>query len=377
MNRQRVWKAASMRLALAVLVCGLQLSAQQADPDAGGAAKAGTFTTFDAPGSGVGASQGTFAYGINPSGAITGHYVDPSGATHGFLRARDGTITTFDAPDDVRGTYPQAINRAGSIAGYCCDEVTCHGFLRGSDSIATFDPAGSTFTDAYGINASGAITGYYTDEKSVLHGFLRAPGGAITTFDAPGAGTGSSQGTVGVGINPHGTISGCYIDANSVGHGFIRARGGTVTTFDVPNSTGVLCPGSFYTGSGPGFAINPSGAITGSAAGSTFATGFRGFLRTTRGSFDTFGIEYPPCCVWTFGTAISPSGVIVGYENDGFNVNHGYVRAPDGTFTMLDAPGAGPQGTIANAINPSGWVAGTYADEGTIYHGFLWVPPSR
>jgi hypothetical protein len=63
------------------------------------------------------------------------------------------------------------------------------------------------------------------DANSVSHGFLRAPDGAITTFDAPGAGTGAFQGTEPLGINSKGAISGSYIDANNVGHGFLRTSG--------------------------------------------------------------------------------------------------------------------------------------------------------
>jgi hypothetical protein len=65
----------------------------------------GTFTTFDAPGAGTGAYQGTFAISINPAGAITGYYTDASNVDHGFLRARDGTITTFEAPGSGTGAY--------------------------------------------------------------------------------------------------------------------------------------------------------------------------------------------------------------------------------------------------------------------------------
>jgi hypothetical protein len=59
----------------------------------------------------------------------------------------------------------------------------------------------------------------------VCHGFLRAPDGTITTFDAPGAGGETvcgffataigvlgGQGTYGISINPAGAISGSYID---------------------------------------------------------------------------------------------------------------------------------------------------------------------
>jgi hypothetical protein len=43
-------------------------------------------TTFDVPGAGTGAGQGTFTYCNNPAGAITGYYIDASGVSHGFLR---------------------------------------------------------------------------------------------------------------------------------------------------------------------------------------------------------------------------------------------------------------------------------------------------
>ena len=51
-----------------------------------------------------GPGQGTRAGNINPSKAIAGRYIDASDVSHGFLRAADGTITTFDAPG--AGTGP-------------------------------------------------------------------------------------------------------------------------------------------------------------------------------------------------------------------------------------------------------------------------------
>ena len=45
----------------------------------------GTITTFDAPDAGAGPGLGTQGIGINPSSAITGLYVDASNVTHGFL----------------------------------------------------------------------------------------------------------------------------------------------------------------------------------------------------------------------------------------------------------------------------------------------------
>src|SRR5271165_985838 len=67
------------------------------------------------------------------------------------------------------------------------------------------------------INNSGAITGYYLDANNVYHGFLRSPDGKYTTFDAPGADTmaGDFNGTLPNGINDAGAITGVYYDASN------------------------------------------------------------------------------------------------------------------------------------------------------------------
>ena len=133
-------------------------------------------------------------------------------------------------------------------------------FVRAEPTITTFDAPGAGTgpgqgTQPFAINPAGLITGFYLDAGDVYHGVLRTPDGAITTFDAPGAGTGPGQGTRPFSINPGGTISGRYVDAGDVGHGFLRTPDGAITTFDVPGA-----------GTGPGQGthgdnINPSEAI--------------------------------------------------------------------------------------------------------------------
>ena len=68
------------------------------------------------------------------------------------------TITTFDVSTGaVFGTSPSGINPAGAITGYYCDAVTCHGFLRAPDgTVTTFDFPGSGYTQPVGINPEGA-----------------------------------------------------------------------------------------------------------------------------------------------------------------------------------------------------------------------------
>src|SRR5881396_2997168 len=102
--------------------------------------------------------EGTFAVSINQSGAITGYYIDANHVHHGFLRASNGTLTTFDAPDAGTG--------------------------------------GGQGTTPLSIDQTEAATGFYIDESSLYHGFVRASDGTFTTFDVPDAGTGGGQGTL-------------------------------------------------------------------------------------------------------------------------------------------------------------------------------------
>jgi hypothetical protein len=50
----------------------------------------------------------------------------------------------------------------------------------------------------------------------VNHGFVRTQRGDITTFDVPGAGTGSGQGNIPGSSDPAGGITGYYVDASGV-----------------------------------------------------------------------------------------------------------------------------------------------------------------
>lgn len=151
----------------------------------------GSFTTFDPPG-----STFTTATAINPAGTITGAYNDAAGVTHGFVRTRDGTITTFDAPSGVIGNSiylnngpPPSINPSGVIAGtysVFVPSFTEHGFLRERNgTVTTIDVPGSTFTEVLAINPAGTITGDFSNTTVAFHGFLRTRDGTFITTDFP------------------------------------------------------------------------------------------------------------------------------------------------------------------------------------------------
>ena len=185
---------------------------------------------------------------------ITGYY-----NTHGFLRAADGTITTLD-PSGSTGTVPTAINAKGDVAGYYTYQGHEHGFLRTADgTITSFDVDGAQYTQALGINSKDAIVG----SGSGTIGFLRTPGGKISTF---GQGLPLTQAS---GINDKGQIAGFYSLSQPppYGHGYVGSPKSGFTNFDVPNGT-----------QAEAFGINDSGVIAGSYYDSNYNQD--GFVRT-------------------------------------------------------------------------------------------------
>jgi hypothetical protein len=101
--------------------------------------KTGTFTTYDAPGAGTGPLQGTYPFGINTAGAISGWYVDASDVNHGFVRDRHGAIVEFEVPGAGTGPFqgPNVYSSSpnGAVAGFYFDsDYVVHGFVRESDS---------------------------------------------------------------------------------------------------------------------------------------------------------------------------------------------------------------------------------------------------
>src|SRR5205814_5201693 len=181
----------------------------------------------------------TFPFSINARGLIVGYFQDPSGATHGFLRNSTGAVSTFDVPGSI-STVRQSINTGGDFTGtWQGANFTVHGFLETSGGKLTlFDVAGAIQTNPTILNSDDAITGYYADANDVIHSFVRDPHGNVTTFDAPGVGPfgGSRFGTQALGINAGGTITGFYADATPNSHGFVRAPDGTITVFDAPGA---------------------------------------------------------------------------------------------------------------------------------------------
>jgi hypothetical protein len=249
----------------------------------------------------------------------------------------------------------------------------------GEPRIITFDAPGAGTGSGQGtgcfaytdcsvlINNFGAITGYYLDANNVFHGFLRSPEGTFTNFEAPGSDTNPNDfnGTFPNAINDAGAITGVYYDVKNVGHGFLRSPEGAFTTFDPPGSLGTNPIALNLEGAVVGYYANQNGVI-------------RAFLRRPDGTIETWS---GPGAQATGAYNTNIFGTTVGHYRDNSSVGHGLVRSPLGKLTTFDAPGAGTasgQGTecpgCSVGFNLFGAEAGLYIDGNNVVHGFLRSP---
>jgi hypothetical protein len=344
-------------------------------------------TTFDPPGAGTAAGQGTFSQQNLISGAIVGYYVDAKNVAHGFIRSAEGKYTTIDVPKpEAVGTQAYGINDEGTVVGWWFEaDGLYHGYLRDDHGDFTyFDvPGAAPITIPPGskvvvipltlaINRGGTVTGTYVDEYNVSHCFVRSPDGLIETFDAPGAGTGSGQGTIGDtnGINRAGAIAGGYISDDGVIHCLVRDPEGAITTFDGPGAG--TTPGN---GSAAEM-IDDAGTIPGVSLDDNGLN--HAWIRYSDGTFVTFGVTRAGTAPGqgTLATAANVAGSTAGNYFDANGVGYGFVRFRDGRITTFDVPGQGTgsgQGvTASNSINDAGADVGWYVDANGAYHGFIY-----
>lgn len=278
-------------------------------------ARDGTVTEFDPPAAAC--SPGficSTATGISEGGVVTGEFFDASGIGHGYLRTPDGKFMTFDVPGSNNYTSPTSINASGAVTGtYIGTGGLFHGFLRQANGIyTTFDPPGSIHTVPTENNPPGAIAGfYYESSPGWPIGFLRSSDGNFVTFNAPA--TGGVLAIPPVSLNATGTVTGAFCSdytCNLV-HAFVRAPGGAMTTFDAPGD-------NILTGA---MAIDAAGEITGWYLPSDFSAG-HGYLRAVQGTFITFD---PPDSSVTLPFAINGAGTVAGNYCDSTGNCHGFV----------------------------------------------------
>lgn len=313
---------------------------------------ASNYVNFDVPNSSV-----VEPVCINAGGEVTGIAVDAgTGNLHAFLRLSSGQVTEFDAPNAYL-TYVTGLNNAGAIVGYYRDGtgIERHGFLRLPDgSEMTIDVPNAMETIPHAINSSGAIAGGYVDANEVSHGFIRAANGTITTFDVKAAGTSNVQGTEGGftrsgcnAFNDAGALTGSYIDGSNVLHGFVRAANGAITTFDQPSGSYAFYPTS----------ISVNGTMVAGFYQDSF--GSHSFTRSSNGVLTTFDPSNASASsVSSSVLGMNAAGTMVGSARFADGSSAGFVISAKGKVTFIAYPG--DTTSLAASINASGAVVGVH-----------------
>jgi hypothetical protein len=230
-------------------------------------------------------------------------------------------------------------------------------------------------TVGIGINDFGVIAGLVRDDNDVRHGFLRHPDGRFTIFNHPLGGTGPTQGTRVGGLNLLGAVAGSVRDGNNFDQPYVRDPDGNFfTVTSIPNFAG-----------GNGDAINLWGAMVGNYLSLTddqsILFHYHGFIRNPDGEITYFDPPGSQVTEIPTAAAINDFGAVTGdYWVCSPDLSactvHGFIREPNGTYTVFDVKDAGPdgysgQGTYPQGINALGEVSGYYADTNDIYHGFV------
>jgi uncharacterized membrane protein len=352
MTRSTIQRLSQCLVVFAPLACVRLVQAQSPQVETG------EITTFSAPDAGIGLFQGTTPLGINEHGAIVGYYIDAQGVNHGFLRDKQGAVTSVDVPG-ASSTRASSINAKGTIAGGYSDANGAHGFVRDKHGdFTSFDAPGSTLTFPARINDDGAVTGDFIPPGRGARGFVRDKHGVVTPFDA----VPTASFTIPLGINEDGAITGLYGDATfPFQHCFVRDEDGTVTSFDTPAT-------SFNTAA---TSINAEGTVVGTYFDNFFTA--HGFVRDKHGAITT--LDVPGAGIGnlagTFVNLINDDGTIVGsYGSRGPTPRHGFVRDKHGAITTFDVPGA-YSGTFPTGINEEGDITGIYDVTGFVNHGFV------
>jgi hypothetical protein len=143
----------------------------------------GTITELNAPGAGTAANEGTVAMGINTAGTIAGYYQDADKDDHGFILATNGTYTDVNV-GTLKLTIVFGINDSGVVTGTYGSEAAngAEGFVRAANgTVADFiapdagDKGNGQGTWPLVVNDSGDVAGLVLDDNQTFHGFLRTP----------------------------------------------------------------------------------------------------------------------------------------------------------------------------------------------------------
>ncbi len=139
----------------------------------------GVFTTYDFPD-----SQNTYFFALGNNGQAAGHYEDSEGLTHGVVLDENGELQQYDFPDSVQTEIYGISDATGALTGNYTDAA---GVRRGFSGDEIIEVEGAKETFAYFVNSSGGMVGSYVDAEGLYHPYIRTPDGRFVSLDLPQA----------------------------------------------------------------------------------------------------------------------------------------------------------------------------------------------
>jgi uncharacterized membrane protein len=198
----------------------------------------------------------------------------------------------------------------------------------------------------------GPVAPRATDQAAAILGSAQATY-EFRAFDVPAE---MGAFTSAFGNNNAGTIVGNYGAPDETVHGFIFRSGKFID---------VTVPGANSFDRGSLLDINDAGIAVGSYLDEFDVS--RTFIRAANGTITVLPLREPDALT-TEGYGINNRGTIVGNFFDSDGVRHGFIWRM-GAFTTFDPPGS--ISTRLNGVNNLDEVAGQYLDASRLVHGFI------
>jgi len=275
-----------MVMLLRIWVVGAALTAGATAP---AAAASYTITPIMAPN-----AYFTYANGINDHGILAGMFLlnGGGGTWHAFTyNVATKVYTTYDAipscPYQCSGVLFSAINNKGVIAGYTADNGY-EDLIFHNGTFSLYLPQGYASYDvlSFGLNTSGTVVGYYTDDSTFVAGYSYTKSGVFKSFQVHNSNTSI------LGINDAGVMVG--YDEPYYQAGFI---------YDGAHTTSLVFPGSYNTIAA---GINNSNVVVGDYGA---ATGVRHAFMYSKGVYTAIADVAPG--VYNEAVAINSAGVML------------------------------------------------------------------
>ena len=321
----------------------------------------GVFMTYDFPG-----AQNTYFFALGNNGQAAGHYEDSEGLFHGII-LENGELREYNFPGSVETEIYGISDATGALTGNFTD---ASGVRRGFSAEEIIEFPGATATYADFVNSSGGMVGSYVDADGLYHPYVRTPNGRFIPLNLQQAQ--NLEYFFVHGINDVGTVVARTKRIDSPPGTLVGTFREGLNIFSVPGSV-----------STEGYNINQDGSIVGyyqSADGKT-----HGFIARpitdTEVPVEEVPVATPTDLNYTYESIDVPGVDFLALAaSSDFEDYAGYTKSADGekfvAFTLIDGvfmtydfPGA--QNTYFFALGNNGNAAGHYEDSEGLYHGVV------